>query len=503
MLKERLECAIFKNSEQGVELKGLLLRAVFAIGLLLWAIDMIFPWQKMMSEEKNHYVTVLEKGELVVGTVNNPVYYFIGNDEAQGLEYELSTAFAEYLGVRLKVVSLDNSSQLFDALKRGQIDMAAAGLRYENEKNEQFQTGPGYTSASWQLVYRMGEKRPKTFTDADSTILIPFNLELINLLTQAKQTFPNLHWQVEQNLTQEEILLMVAEGRQDYAIASSIDIASAQQIKPQLNVAFDVSEESSVHWYFSKNTYNELQAASLEFMHSALETGLVARLEEKYFNHMHNFDYVDARTYLDAIENVLPKYIDYFKRYSGELEWHTLAAIAYQESHWNEAATSPTGVRGIMMLTKDTAERMKVQDRTDPEQSIRGGAEYLHLLMRQIPNTVHQDDKIWYALAAYNMGLGHLLDARRLTKELGGNPDNWLDVKNNLPLLAEKRYYSKLKYGYARGYEAHAYVENIRRYMNSISKHYRLKEIEKAIDRKLTPAETGSNAADQYLIQHG
>ncbi|MGR6982097.1 membrane-bound lytic murein transglycosylase MltF [Testudinibacter sp. P27/CKL/0425] len=475
-------------------MKGLILRTIFAIGLLLWAIDMIFPWQKMMSSEKNHYVTVLEKGELVVGTVNNPVYYFIGNEEAQGLEYELSAAFAEYLGVKLNIVSLDNSSQLFDALKSGQIDMAAAGLRYQHEKTSDFQTGPGYTSASWQLVYRMGESRPKNFAEVTTSILIPFSKELIALLQKAKQSFPNLNWQVNENLTQEEILLMVAEGKQDYAIAGSIDIASAQQIKPQLSVAFDASEESSVHWYFSKNTYNELQAASLEFMHTALETGFVARLEEKYFNHMQNFDYVDARTYLNAIENTLPKYIDYFKRYSGELEWHTLAAIAYQESHWNETATSPTGVRGIMMLTKETAERMKVQDRTNPEQSIRGGAEYLHMLMRQIPDTVRQEDKIWYALAAYNMGLGHLLDVRRLTKELGGDPDNWLDVKNNLPLLAEKRYYSKLKYGYARGYEAYAYVENIRRYMSSISKHYRLKEIEKAIDRKLTPADTSHNA---------
>lgn len=474
-------------------MKGLILRTIFAIGLLLWAIDMIFPWQKIMSSEKNHYVTVLEKGELVVGTVNNPVYYFIGNDEPQGLEYELSAAFAEYLGVQLNVISFDNSNQLFEALKRGQIDMAAAGLRYENEKNANFQTGPGYTSASWQLVHRMGEARPKNFAEVTTSILIPFNQELITLLQQNKAQFPNLNWQVNENLTQEEILLMVAEGKQDYAIAGSIDIASAQQIKPQLNVAFDVSEESSVHWYFAKNTYNELQAASLEFMHTALESGLVARLEEKYFNHLQNFDYVDARTYLNAIDNVLPKYIDYFKRYSGELEWHTLAAIAYQESHWNETATSPTGVRGIMMLTKDTAERMNVKDRTNAEQSIRGGAEYLQMLMRQIPDTVRQEDKIWYALAAYNMGLGHLLDVRRLTKELGGDPDNWLEVKNNLPLLAEKRYYSKLKYGYARGYEAYAYVENIRRYMSSISKHYRLKEIEKAIDRKLTPADTSNN----------
>ncbi|MBV7388006.1 membrane-bound lytic murein transglycosylase MltF [Pasteurellaceae bacterium TAE3-ERU1] len=463
-------------------MRGLVLRVIFALGLLLWAIDMISPWQKIMLSEKNHYQTIQEKGELVVGTLNNPVYYFIGTDAPQGLEYELSKAFADYLGVALNVVSLDNNNALFEALKEGKIDMAAAGLRFQPSRAADFQMGPSYTSASWQLVYRQGAERPKSFADINESLLVPYSQELTALLSAQKARFAKLQWQVHKNLTQEEMLVMVADGKAPYAIASSIDVASTKQIKPNLAVAFDVSDEASVHWYFSKNSYSELQAASLDFMHLALDQGLVARLEEKYFNHMQSFDYVDARTYLDAIDNVLPKYTELFKKYSGELPWYTLAAIAYQESHWNENATSPTGVRGIMMLTKETAERMKVQNRTDPEQSIRGGAEYLHMLMRQIPDTVHKEDKIWYALAAYNMGLGHLLDARRLTKQLGGDPDNWLDVKKNLPLLAEKRYYDKLKYGYARGYEAYAYVENIRRYMNNIRKHYHIKELEKAID---------------------
>ena len=211
-------------------------------------------------------------------------------------------------------------------------------------------------------------------------------------------------------------------------------------------------------------------------MGEANDTGLIARIEEKYFSYLNKFDYVDAQSYLQAIREVLPKYQPIFEKYKGDLEWQMLAAIAYQESHWDPNATSPTGVRGIMMLTKDTAERMRVTDRTHPEQSIRGGSEYLHLLISQIPETIAQEDRIWYALAAYNMGLGHLLDVRRLTRQLGGDPDNWLDVKKNLPLLAEKRHYTGLKYGYARGFEALQYVENIRRYYNSIVNHQRIEE---------------------------
>lgn len=229
-------------------------------------------------------------------------------------------------------------------------------------------------------------------------------------------------------------------------------------------------------WYLPNSSYSELQAAVLDFMNHANETGLISRIEEKYFNHLAHFDYVDIQSYLTAIKSVLPRYQSLFEKYRGDLEWQMLAAIAYQESHWDPNATSPTGVRGMMMLTRDTADRMKITDRTNAEQSIRAGSEYLHMLMSQVPETVPKEDRIWYGLAAYNMGLGHLLDVRRLTKQLGGNPDNWLDVKKNLPLLAEKRHYSGLKYGYARGFEAFQYVENIRRYYSSIINHQRVEE---------------------------
>lgn len=239
---------------------------------------------------------------------------------------------------------------------------------------------------------------------------------------------------------------------------------------------FDLTDEAPVLWYLPQSSYSELQAAILDFMNNANETGLISRIEEKYFNHLNKFDYVDAQSYLTAIREILPKYQPLFEKHKGKLEWQMLAAIAYQESHWDPNATSPTGVRGMMMLTRDTAERMRVSDRTHAEQSIRAGSEYLHMLMTQMPETIPEEDRIWYGLAAYNMGLGHLLDVRRLTRQLGGDPDNWLDVKKNLPLLAEKRHYVGLKYGYARGYEALQYVENIRRYYNSIVNHQRVEE---------------------------
>lgn len=460
-----------------VKLKGLFLRIVAIFALLLWALDMVFPWQHIMRSEENRYTLIQEKGVLTVGTVNNSISYFIDHSgQPSGLEYELSKAFADYLNVELQIVPLDNSDALFEALKNNEIDIAAASLMYQPKKLEQFQIGPTYYSSSWQLVYRKGESRPKDLNQITGKLAIVPDSELAALLNAKKEKYPDLTWQSANKFTAEELLIQLTEGKVDYVIANSLDVSAIQQIKPNVAVAFDLTDESSVHWYLPNNSYSELQAALLDFMNSALEMGIIARIEEKYFNHLTQFNYVDTKSYLNAIENVLPKFAPLFEKYSGDLDWRLLAAIAYQESHWNPDATSPTGVRGIMMLTKATAERMRITNRTDPEQSIKAGSEYLQLLIAQIPDTVPQADRIWFALAAYNMGLGHLLDVRRLTKNLGGDPDNWLDVKKNLPLLAEKRYYTNLKYGYARGHEAYQYVENIRRYENSIMNYYRLQQ---------------------------
>ena len=457
-------------------MKGLFLRIVAGLCLLLWAIDMVFPWQHIMHSEENPYQAIQERGKLVVGTINHPISYFINGEGESGLEYELSKAFASYLNVELEMRPMESTDTLFDALDEHKIDIAAANLFYQTDKAEHFQLGPSYYSASWQLAYRKGENRPRSLAQINDILVIPESSELVQILKDAQLKHPKLRWRVDKKLTQEELLLQVAEGKIAYTLANSLDISATQQIKPQIAVAFDLTDEMSVHWYLSNNSSNELQSALLDFMNTAIDSGLIDNIEEKYFNHFRQFDYVDTKSYLNSIEAILPKFEPLFTKHKGNLDWRLLAAIAYQESHWNPDATSPTGVRGMMMLTKDTAERMKITDRTDPEQSIKAGSEYLHWLIEQIPDSINNDDRIWFALAAYNMGLGHLLDARRLTKSLGGNADNWLDVKKNLPLLAEKRYYTNLKYGYARGYEAVQYVENIRRYMNSIMNYYRVQQ---------------------------
>ena len=296
-------------------MKGLFLRIIAGICLLLWALDMVFPWRQIMSSEENPYHAIQSRGKLIVGTINNPISYFINAEGQSGLEYELSKAFADYLNVELEIKPLNNSEELFTALNDHAIDIAAANLFYQPNKVEHFQLGPSYYSASWQIAYRKGENRPRSLAQINSQLVIPDNVELEHILKEAKLKNPHLTWVVDKKQTQEELLLQVADGKIDYTIANSLDISAAQHIKPQIAVAFDLTDEMRVHWYLANNASNELQSALLDFMNGAIDSGLIANIEEKYFSHFRDFDYVDAKSYLNAIETILPKFEPLFTKH--------------------------------------------------------------------------------------------------------------------------------------------------------------------------------------------
>jgi len=282
-------------------------------------------------------------------------------------------------------------------------------------------------------------------------------------------------------LSPRDLLQQVENGKLDYTLGDSVTIALMQRVYPRLAVAFDATDDEPVTWYYRKQPDDDsLAAAMLDFFSQISEDGTLEKLEEKYLGHVGDFDYVDTRTFLNAIDTTLPDLQPLFEKYAQNIDWRLLAAIAYQESHWDPLAKSPTGVRGVMMLTRATAGGLNVDDRTDAEQSIRGGAQYLSHLMDKMPGSIPQDERIWFALAAYNMGYGHMLDARKLTAQQKGNPDSWADVKQRLPMLNQKRFLSRTTYGYARGTQAYNYVENIRRYQLSLVGYLMEKEKQQA-----------------------
>lgn len=420
---------------------------------------------------------IISRGELRISTLNSPLTYFNTKQGPGGLDYELAKRFANYLGVKLVVIPHQNINDLFDDLDDDDADLLAAGLIYNQERLSRARTGPAYYSVSQQLVYRLGTPRPKSFADIKGKLAVASGSAHVSTLKQLKQDkYPDLAWESSSDLTSKELLERVADGKLDFTLGDSVTIALLQRIHPQLAVAFDVTDEEPVTWYLKRDGDDSLYAAMLDFYSQMVDDGTLARLEEKYLGHVGSFDYVDTKTFLSAIDSVLPNFRPLFEKHANEIDWKLLAAIAYQESHWNPQATSPTGVRGLMMLTRATADGLGVNDRLDPEESIQGGALYLQRLMAKVPDSVPEDERIWFSLAAYNMGWGHMLDARKLTKTQKGNPDSWVDVKQRLPMLSQKRYYPQLTYGYARGREAYNYVENIRRYQVSLVGYLQEKE---------------------------
>ncbi|MFI2892785.1 membrane-bound lytic murein transglycosylase MltF [Klebsiella sp. 141196] len=435
--------------------------------LLAAALWPSLPW---MGKPENRVAGIIARGELRVSTINSPLTYAAINNKDYGLDYELAKRFADYLGVKLKVTVRQNISQLFDDLDAGKTDMLAAGLVYNTERVKNYQAGPTYYSVSQQLVYRVGGNRPRTLAgiNAEQLAIAPGHVALNDLQALKESKYPDLNWRVDEKRGTTALMQAVIDGTLEYTVADSVAVSLFQRVHPELAVALDISDEQPVTWFSEKSEDNSLSAAMLDFFNSMNEDGTLARLEEKYLGHGNDFDYVDTRTFLRAVQNTLPDLKPLFEKYARQIDWRLLAAIAWQESHWDPQATSPTGVRGMMMLTRNTAQSLGLTDRTDAEQSLDGGMRYLQDMMAKVPDSIPKEERIWFALAAYNMGYAHMLDAMALTKKQKGNPNSWSDVKQRLPLLSQKPYYSRLKYGYARGHEAYAYVENIRKYHISL-----------------------------------
>lgn len=464
--------------------------------LLAAALWPSLPW---MGKPENRVAGIIARGELRVSTINSPLTYAAINNKDYGLDYELAKRFADYLGVKLKVTVRQNISQLFDDLDAGKTDMLAAGLVYNTERVKNYQAGPTYYSVSQQLVYRVGGNRPRTLAgiNAEQLAIAPGHVALNDLQALKESKYPDLNWRVDEKRGTTALMQAVIDGTLEYTVADSVAVSLFQRVHPELAVALDISDEQPVTWFSEKSEDNSLSAAMLDFFNSMNEDGTLARLEEKYLGHGNDFDYVDTRTFLRAVQNTLPDLKPLFEKYARQIDWRLLAAIAWQESHWDPQATSPTGVRGMMMLTRNTAQSLGLTDRTDAEQSLDGGVRYLQDMMAKVPEAIPKEERIWFALAAYNMGYAHMLDAMALTKKQKGNPNSWSDVKQRLPLLSQKPYYSRLKYGYARGHEAYAYVENIRKYHISLVGY--LSEQERKAAQEMAIAEAYPAVAPEEL----
>jgi membrane-bound lytic murein transglycosylase F len=413
---------------------------------------------------------ILDAGELRVVTRNSPSTYYLGANGPQGPEFELASRLAAELGVELYIYSMPTIGDVLREVSAGRAHIAAAGLTLGQPLPRHTHFGPPYQQVREHLVYRNGESRPPNLPiAARGHIEVAGDSAHAGTLQQLRAQEPDLVWVENPGTETEELLNRLAARAIDYTIADSNEFAVSRAYHPEIRIAFDLTPGKSLAW--AVNTHDSsLSTRVAAFFTTIAAEGQLAAVLDRHYNNLRRFEYVQARDFVEHIASRLPEYRATFKSAALTLgmDWRLLAAIGYQESHWTPDATSPTGVRGLMMLTEDTARSLGVTNRLDPTQSIFGGAQYFVHVRNRVPQRIRDPDRSWFALAAYNVGFGHLEDARVHTQLHGKNPDRWDDVRQYLPLLSQEKWYTRVKNGYARGWEPVRFVDNIRAYYDML-----------------------------------
>lgn len=420
-------------------------------------------------QQQDSLQDVLEGGELIVVSRSSPTTFYLGRDGPTGFEYDLATLLAEELGVELRLEPAFTLDEVLLQLERGEAHLAAAGLSLTADRAARFHHSAPYATISAQVIYRTGQRRPEDLTDLGELRLVVLAGSTHEQTLQHLQAsiHPDLQWRALAEADSTELLEQVENGDAELAMLDSNEFRIQQALYPRLAVAFDVGEPQDMVWYMAPEQTGKALQESVNALFAKLEEdGRLEQLKDRHFGHARALSRIGSHTFARNIRTQLPEWRDMIQQVAQEyrLDWRLLAAIAYQESHWDPQATSPTGVKGMMMLTTPTADEMGVTDRTDALQSLRGGARYFKQLRRRLPSDIPEPDRTWMALVAYNIGRAHLADARALTERMGGDPHRWADLMEHLPLLQKREHYRTTRYGFARGLEAVNYVQNIRHY---------------------------------------
>nr|WP_300309633.1 membrane-bound lytic murein transglycosylase MltF [Halomonas sp.] len=437
--------------------RGVLLLA--GLGLALWPVDPTPPPGTALEGVKS-------RDFLTVHTRNTPLTYYEGRLGPTGFEYELVRRFADYLGVSLTLEDDHNVSSVLASV-REQGDLGAAALPLEPATPGIIYSQPVMLMQP-MVVYRRGLPPPRT--PADLVGLQIGTLKgtgISRVMHELQDSIPELSWKEATDLEIASLLKRVEDGSLDAAVVFEHQFRLNRLFFPEVEDGFKVGEKVAMAWALPDNQGMGLIDAANEFLVTLRASGKLDMLIDRYFGHDDYLEYVGARTFIQHVHGRLPRYEELFREAARRenFDWKLLAAVAYQESHWKPDATSPTGVRGMMMLTNVTAEEMNISNRLDPAESIEGGARYLRSIEQRLPEEITGNDRLYMTLAAYNVGLGHLYDARKIVSMLGRDPDRWEDVRDALPLLQESKWYERTRHGYARGSEPVIYVRNIQRYL--------------------------------------
>ncbi len=408
--------------------------------------------------------------ELNVVLLNSPSTYYIGIDGPTGFEYDLLASYAKHLDVKLNITPAHTIAQAIKMSQNPNIHITSASLTKTLQREEIFNFGPSYFEVQEQVICYRGmlrkNKFPRDVEDlAGLNIMVGTNTSYSQTIKSLKNDGFDINATFTSEFSTEELLQKVSSHEIDCTIADSNIYALNLRYFPEIAMAFSISGREQLSWILQTDT-PELKADMYSWLNTFNQQGKMIQLKDHYYSYVLFFDYYNTKMFYKRIKSRLPKYKKMFEEAGTRfgIPWTLLASISYQESHWNPKAKSFTGVRGLMMLTKNTAKLLGVKNRLDPKSSIIGGTRHIKQMLKFVPKEVSGENRLKFALAAYNIGLGHIRDAQSLAREIGLNENIWSDLKIVLPLLSQKKFYRDLKYGYARGEEPVKYVESIYNY---------------------------------------
>jgi membrane-bound lytic murein transglycosylase F len=419
------------------------------------------------SKESSKLKKIKSNGALRIALVADPPHYFPNKVKERGYDFELVSHYATSIDVELEIIKTNTSNEIIFLLNQGKVDIGILGSSPEfTQKN--IKNVVTYNNTKWYVIgSRANRQLPKSIDSIEPNTMIVANESNASfILNSIKEDYPSLLWDELKNTNVRGILERINENHSKISIISGDIYAYYQYLFPETKKIFVLPIKYPSRWLVKNNNNLSFLYSINSFFNKYKQNGKLEKIGKTYYEHLNAFDYVDIRYYLKRINKKLPKYKKYFieAAKNSALDARIIAAVSYQESHWNRKARSPTGVRGMMMLTLDTAKRVGVKNRLNAKQSILGGAKYLKILYESLSNTIKEPDRLWFTLAAYNIGLGHVEDARTITKSQGDNPNSWIDVEKHIPKLSQKKWYKKTKYGFARGHEPIEFVKRVRRY---------------------------------------
>jgi membrane-bound lytic murein transglycosylase F len=432
-------------------------------------------------DSRSTVARIRARGTLTVATLNGPTTYYQGAHGPQGAEFELASAFARELGVALEIRPLGDIAALREELASGRADLVAAGITPDVQWHRVGRPSDNYQDIPQFVVARRGHGRlanvaalrgKRVAVHADSP-----QAQVLEVLRN--NGAPWLQWR-ELARTEHEPLALVTAGDADFAVVDANEFPYLQHVYPEIAVVLTLPDARQARWIVRRQAV-DLATRVDSFIAGLKNAGTLPVLLRAATPASPEFEFLTAQRLQVDIETQLPALRPHFESASEAtgVDWRLLAALAYVESKWQGAAASGDGATGIMMLTADTAASLGVTDRTDPAQSILGGARYFVEVRDKIPARIPEPDRTWFTLAAYNVGYGHLEDARVLAQERGGSPDRWADVREALPLLTQEEFYMNARHGYARGWDPARMVDQVQMFL-------KLLEFQ---DQRLSPAD--------------